>query len=322
MKREMRNNLSVNSPHRRSLRTEASDAEMAPDQYPAIDVTDDEALASSMAGLSTDEPWTDHEVAAIKETAALLKGMTPMPDPKLLAIAVLCSKLKPNEAVKKLKDMAKTTGADFNVQLSTTGLRLDKMSSEGFQDSEEWRVVEAQLTNSYATCGGDDEGRGIFWIRGGHIPKEAIQSGAAMRAGLLFWMACHADLSTLRNGVNMVIDQSKGASGDMKRSGLEGKMHKGFQSFPLRPQCIRIIVSSAVQRALVNSALSVAAFFTRKKVLSRILFVNSHADVAAALPLASMPSYAGGQVEEPVPDWVLRRLAAFPTLPDMPEYSS
>lgn len=291
---------------------------------PAVDVSDAAAaLASDMAKLSTDEKsamvWTAGEVAAIKDTAALLKDMTPFPDLRLLAISVLCSKLKASEAAKKVKDMAKMAGGDFNVQLSTASLRLDTMVSEGARDSDEWRAVETQLANSYAACGPDDEGRGIFWIRGGPIAKEAIQSGAATRAGVLFWMACHSDMSTLRNGVNMVIDQSKTADADtMKRSGLEGKMHKGFQSFPLRPQCIRIIVSSSVQRALINSALSVAAFFTRKKVLSRILFVNSHADVADALPLASMPSYAGGQVEEPsVAEWVRRRLAAFPALPEL-----
>ena len=291
---------------------------------PAIAVSDETALASGMAKLSTYDKstaaWTTSEEAAIKETAALLKDMTPFPDLRLLTIAVLCSKLKSSEAAKKIKDMAKMAGGDFNVQLSTAGLGLDTMMSEGAQESDEWRAVEAQLGNSYAACGPDDEGRGIFWIRGGPISKEAIQSGAATRAGVLFWMACHSDMSTLRNGVNMVIDQGTTANVDtMKRSGLEGKMHKGFQSFPLRPQCIRIVVSSTVQRALINSALSVAAFFTRKKVLSRILFVNSHADVAAALPLASMPSYAGGQIEEPsVAAWVRRRIAAFPAPPGLP----
>jgi hypothetical protein len=286
---------------------------------PAIDLSD--ALVSDMAKMCTGDnsamAWSASEVAAIKETTALLKDMTPFPDIRLVTIAVLCSKLKPTEAAKKVREMAKMAGTDFKVQLSTEGLQLDTLLTEGAQVSEEWRAVETQLGNSYAACGPDDEGRGIFWIRGGPISKEAIQSGAATRAGILFWMACHADMSTLRNGVNMVIDQSKTENADtMKRSGLEGKMHKGFQSFPLRPQCIRIIVSSSVQRALINSALSVAAFFTRKKVLSRILFVNSHADVAAALPLASMPSYTGGQVKEPsVAAWVRRRISAFPALP-------
>ena len=38
------------------------------------------------------------------------------------------------------------------------------------------------------------------------------------------------------------------------------------------------------------------------------------------LPLASMPSYAGGQVGEPVGAWVRRRLGAFPALPQLAEY--
>jgi hypothetical protein len=70
-----------------------------------------------------------------------------------------------------------------------------------------------------------------------------------------------------------------------------------------------------VQRALINSVLGVAAFLTRKKVLSRILFVTSHAEVAAALPLASMPLYAGGEVDETASAWVIRRLGAFPEPP-------
>jgi hypothetical protein len=274
-----------------------------------------DALASNMAGLSTEPPgsstWTESELAAMRETLALLKGTSPMPDPKLLAATVLCTKCKPADAAKKIQDWAKVSRDDWQVELSTAGLRLNIADAS----SEEWTAVAGQIDNSYAACGGDAEGRGIFWIRGGHIAKEAIESGAAMRAGLLFWLACHADLSTMRSGVSMVIDNSKTASADMRRSGIEGKLHKGFQSFPLRPQCIRIIVTSSAQRILVNAVIKAATVFSRQKVLRRILFVTAYVDVAAALPLASMPKYAGGDMDEVTSAWVLRRLDAFPALP-------
>ena len=48
-----------------------------------------------MAGLSTEPPgsstWTESELAAMRETVALLKGTSPMPAPKLLAATVLCT---------------------------------------------------------------------------------------------------------------------------------------------------------------------------------------------------------------------------------------
>ena len=67
----------------------------------------------------------------------------------------------------------------------------------------------------------------------------------------------------------------------MHRYGIEGKVHKGFQSFPLLPQCIRIIVTSAVQRILVNTVIKAATVFSRQKVLRRILFVTSYVCAAA-----------------------------------------
>lgn len=65
----------------------------------------------------------------------------------------------------------------------------------------------------------------------------------------------------------MVIDNSKTASADMRRSGIEGKLHKGFQSFPLRPQCIRIIVTSSAQRILVNAVIKAATVFSRQNTI-------------------------------------------------------
>lgn len=66
-------------------------------------------------------------------------------------------------------------------------------------------------------------------------------------------------MATMRKVVSMVIDSGKAASADMKRSGVEGKMHERFEAFPRRPQCIRIVVISTLQRMLVNAAISEAS---------------------------------------------------------------
>ena len=65
----------------------------------------------------------------------------------------------------------------------------------------------------------------------------------------------------------------------------------------------------------MNAVIKAATVFSRQKVLRRILFVTAYVDVAAALPLASMPKYAGGDMDEVTSAWVLRRLDAFPALP-------
>lgn len=59
-------------------------------------------------------------------------------------------------------------------------------------------------------CGRDNGGRSILWI-GAPKPTEVHEEQQAVHAGMLYWMAVHSDIATLRDGCTFVIDTSKQA---------------------------------------------------------------------------------------------------------------
>lgn len=57
-------------------------------------------------------------------------------------------------------------------------------------------------------------------------------------AGMLYWMAVHSDITTLRNGITFVIDIGNKPD---KTIGNERKLQATWQSMALRPQHIFIV---------------------------------------------------------------------------------
>mmetsp|Transcript_8045 Transcript_8045/g.16990 ORF Transcript_8045/g.16990 Transcript_8045/m.16990 type:complete len:158 (-) Transcript_8045:711-1184(-) len=70
----------------------------------------------------------------------------------------------------------------------------------------DWSLVE-KLLRSYAVCGTDAMGRSIMWIQGGGIKPE--DEAVSVRAGVLYFMAIHADNTSMHEGITFVIDTSK-----------------------------------------------------------------------------------------------------------------
>ena len=58
-----------------------------------------------------------------------------------------------------------------------------------------------------------------------------------MRAGVLYFVAIHADLTSLREGITFVIDTTEQPSAKV---GNEAKLQKSYQSYPLRPQVLSV----------------------------------------------------------------------------------
>ena len=127
----------------------------------------------------------------------------------------------------------------------------------------------------------------------------------------MHYLAAHADATTLRQGITMVIDVS--VSPKPPKVGNESMIQSFYQAFPQRPQAILIAGTTRVTRVIVNASIKVASLFTKQKVLDRIQFVSIE-EAKRKVPLSSAPRYVGGQgggVESTVA-WVYERLQNFP----------
>lgn len=224
---------------------------------------------------------------------------------RALALTTIVSKLRVDEAVEKFKK--------FYAALETCDIQ-----SLSFSDTE----IDATLFDSainkkldaYAPCGTDFEGRSVMWICGASdiLPGE---EGAATKAGVLYWLAIHADEKSLREGITFCIDTSKRAN--MSKFGNERKLQKMNQSYPLRPQSIMIAGASTVMRVSINVLIKIASVFTKQKILDRIEFVTVE-KAFGSVPKVCAPKYLGGGGGgiDNVEDWVSQRFASFP-IPDI-----
>ena len=70
-------------------------------------------------------------------------------------------------------------------------------------------------------CRDDITGRGIMWISGAQT--QVSEERGCVRAGVLYWMAVHADIHTLREGITFVIDTANQSD---KKVGNERKLQK------------------------------------------------------------------------------------------------
>mmetsp|Transcript_105853 Transcript_105853/g.306128 ORF Transcript_105853/g.306128 Transcript_105853/m.306128 type:complete len:169 (-) Transcript_105853:680-1186(-) len=86
----------------------------------------------------------------------------------------------------------------------------------------DWSLV-GPLLRSYAVCGTDAMGRSIMWIQGGGIKPE--DEAVSVRAGVLYFMAIHADNTSMHEGITFVIDTSKNDT----RYGNEKQLQRVWQ---------------------------------------------------------------------------------------------
>ena len=213
--------------------------------------------------------------------------------PRVLALTTIINKCRTEEAVKGfLKFLEGITMVDI----------------DGF-DEDVSSDVEEFLGKCYEPCGVDDQGRRIMWIRGKHAASPDEEK-SWIQAGVLYWMAIHADNVSMREGIQFVLDVSNKPKDEYKNS---QKLQKINQCYPLRPQAILIAGTNIASRIVINGLIKVASLFAKAKVLQRIKFVTLD-DVFSKFSKEDSPQYAGGNAGgiDNVVDWVKERLANFP----------
>lgn len=261
------------------------------------------ALSSSSAASSGAPPppveFTQEELECMSKVKAQLVagGLDEARiSPRELALTTLNSKLRVDDACEKY--------IAWLDAIQVFGLNsFDDVWAEVTQG--DWSAV-GPLLRSYAVCGTDAMGRSIMWIQGGGIKPE--DEAVSVRAGVLYFMAIHADNTSMHEGITFVIDTSKNDT----RYGNEKQLQRVWQAFPLRPQRIFIAGASMLKRVFINGLIKFASLFVKAKVLGRIEFAELDR-VLSEVPIQSAPAYVGGEAggNTDILLWTQQRLEGF-----------
>jgi len=264
--------------------------------------------------------WTTEEVAAAKETKRLLQAHAKfdqnfLSDREIFLSTVNC-KFRPEKACEKIVKWTGEMKSNFGINSFEEVFAGLGRAGEG--SDEEWARLGKCLT-AYAGCGLDKSGRSIMWIRS--RPTTVDEERDAVRCGVIYFTAIHADLTSMREGITFVIDTTENS--DMGKTGNESKLQRVYQSIPLRPQHIFIMGAGWFKRAFINTIIRIASLFTSDKVIDRVRFATLE-EVLKDIDVEALPVYmhaearGGGLCEnDQVIAWVRRRLQNFPTIPDL-----
>ena len=275
-----------------------------------------------------DDPWSDEEIASCKQTKILLKASKDfdqrfLSDREIFLTTVNC-KFRSDKAVEKMITWTNEMRDSFGINSFTDV--FDGIGANGEGSDEEWERL-SDLFTAYAGCGLDRHRRSIMWIR--TRPTVLKEERDAVRCGVVYFTAVHADMVSMRNGITFVIDTTKN---DMvNKTGNESKLQRVYQSIPLRPQNIFILGAGWFKRAAINFLISFASLFTKDKVIDRVRFATID-EVKVEISEQNLPAYlksgtvggeqvnalaTGGGLEDNkhVVNYVRRRLREFPPIP-------
>lgn len=284
--------------------------------------TTEASITSSMAGLAVSEPaaaptstsppappvaslaaaFTAEEKAAFAQVTAVLLSKegggldASQVRPREVALVTMLSKARVDKAVEKYKQFVATL-AEYELTVASL---YEQHSTLHTKLAHKWAT-------SYQVCGVDNGGRSIMWI-GSSEPTLVEEERTVVHAGVMYWMAVHSDITTLREGCTFVIDTSK--QGAMGKVGNERKLQKTWQALPLRPQNLFIVGAGFVKRMFINALIKFASVFSNSKVLGRVRFVQMP-EVHKEVPSTNMPHEYGGAVRCGVEEWVTARLSAY-----------
>lgn len=268
------------------------------------------SLATSLNSLSLDEAgtsdekslnFTTEELQTFQQvTEALLKDER-VTDEEIqareVAIVTMLSKGRVDKTVEKY------------VQFLAVLKEYDLTMLSLYEDVETLRTkgITDKFNSNYQVCGRDKGGRSIMWISSSK-PAQVSEEQITVHSGILYWMAVHSDLHTMREGCTFVIDTSKQSG--ISKVGNEKKLQKTWQSLPLRPQNLFIVGAGWFKRLAINALIAFASIFSNSKVLARIRFVEMP-EVRTEVPDESMPEELGGQKRSTVEEWAMKRLSLF-----------
>jgi hypothetical protein len=288
------------------------------------------AESSLLAGLgslklesasSKPSEWTSDEIEAARQTKKLLKASKDfdqgfLSDREIFLTCVNC-KFRPEKATEKMIKWTNEMKSSFNIKSFADVYAGIGQNGDAEGADKEWERLSSLFT-AYAGCGLDKAGRSIMWIR--TRPTTLTEERDAVRCGVIYFIAVHGDLVSMRNGITFVIDT---ANNDMvSKTGNEGKLQRVYQSIPLRPQHIFILGAGWIKRALINAVIAFASLFTKDKVIDRVRFATLE-EVQLEVDTVNLPSYMhpdarGGGLgadNSNVVDYVRRRIREFPAVP-------
>lgn len=225
-----------------------------------------------------------------------------MLSPQLVIMATLTSKLRVEKTVNTLTQMYAEVFQAYALDPDTIGFDAAPTTI-----ATKWTECDPFWTR-YRVCGSDIDGRSVMWISGGKT--ELAEEKQLIHTSVLFFLAVHADLATLRGGITFVIDTTNAPT---SKVGNERKLQKTWQSMPLRPQHFYIMGATWFKRLAINALLKFAAVFSNSKVIERIRFVDLE-EVTVQVGAASLPAEYGGDDRSAVStsEWVAARLVAYP----------
>jgi len=250
------------------------------------DTTGTVASTATTTTATTDHSivYSKNELDAIRAVRALLKKQGIDPNrigAKTLALTTIVSKLRVDEAAEKY-----TKYLEAVATAGVPGLADDTaLAFWGEQGLSRW------LSESYAACGRDKQGRSVMWIRGKTAATEEDEVDV-VRAGILYHTAIHADAISLREGITFVVDTSQKPARKAKN---DAKLQKIWQAMPMRPQALLIAGASLPLRLIINALIRVASLFTKQKILDRIQFVNIEKALESIPDQSAQPAYLGGK---------------------------
>ena len=181
-------------------------------------------------------------------------------------------------------------------------------------------VANPRFHDFLMPAGKDFDGRQVMWEHG-IMSVAKGQQQAILRLVTLLWLAVHADLHTLRDGVTIVhtvaANDGKTLMRRMTRSTIAAMC-----TFPLRPQKILVAGLGKNGTVFARQIVSVIYHVTRTKLLERLQFVNwetlwqhvPHESIPTYKGVPGFPSFGGYAGETDSVTWIESRLALFPRL--------
>ena len=229
----------------------------------------------------------EREAFACVKAQLLADGVPPSElSEREIGLITMIEKLRVSRAVAKYKE--------FMAELAKYNLSIATLHSDPTEPLD-------RFWSNYRVCGRDKGGRSIMFICGNGIRVE--DEDLSVRAGILWYLAVHSDVASLRDGITFIIDSSANA----KPIGNESKLQKTWSALPLRPKHFYIVGASALKRLFVNALLKLAALFTSVKVIKRIRFCDVE-EVLTAVQRDQLPACFGGQDHGSEREWVMARL--------------
>eukprot|EP00501_MAST-03F_sp_TOSAG23-6_P001414 GSMAST32.ASY1.ANO1.1470.1 assembled CDS len=250
--------------------------------------------------MSLESSFNDEEKACFKNVANTLLADKEVPNDVVrareIALVTTLSKLRVDTAVEKYKEFLRI--------LEEYDLQMNDLYDE---DSVLQQKLGKKWSENYEVCGLDKSGRSTMWISASK-PNPISEEKTVVHAGIMYWMAVHSDIYTLRNGCTFVIDTSKQSS--ISKVGNERKLQKTWQSLPLRPKNIFIVGASFIKRVFINALIKFASLFSKSKVLSRVSFVEMDR-VSQEFEHSELPLSSGGSEKPSVEEWVIQRIKEY-----------